>query len=375
MVKLLVIDSDSRATTTLRAILPDGFSVLEHQLGALSVDAVRRFDPDVVFLAAGLPDAPSTAVLAAISSLPIAPPVVLVATTIKASGIAKTVRAGAFSYLVKPYVRAEVLEVVDEAVTETAHRKAVSAAALDPALSTVIGAAPSMVRLKQHMMRYADSAEPILVLGETGSGKDVVARAMHEISSRRDGPYVPINCGAVPVGLFETEVFGAERGAYTGAVTRAGCFEQANHGTLFLDEIGEMDVQAQVKLLRVLEERHVTRIGGSRRVSIDVRTIAATNRNLRDAISRREFREDLFYRLNVLTLSVPPLRDRVEDIPVLVEAFLRRDAPGTAISTSAIRKLLLHTWPGNVRELRSVLSRAAALCDTRRIKAGDLLFM
>lgn len=375
MVKLLVIDSDNRATTTLRAILPDGFSVKEHQFGALSIDAVRQFDPDLVFLAAGLPDAPSTAVLAAISSLPIAPPVVLVATTIKASGIAKTVRAGAFSYLVKPYVRAEVLEVVDEAVTETAHRKAVSASALDPALSEVIGAAPSMVRLKQHMMRYADSTEPILILGETGSGKDVVARAVHRISKRRDGPYVPVNCGAVPVGLFETEVFGAERGAYTGAVTRAGCFEQANRGTLFLDEIGEMDVQAQVKLLRVLEERHVTRIGGIRRIPIDVRTIAATNRNLRDAIAERQFREDLFYRLNVLTLVVPPLRDRVEDIPLLVDAFLRRDAPGTAISTSAIRKLLLHTWPGNVRELRSVLSRAAALCETRRITAGDLLFM
>ena len=375
MVKLLVIDGDCNATRTLRSLLPDGFSVLEHKVGALSVDAVRDFDPDVVFLGLSLPDTPSERVLAAIASGPIAPPVVLVATAIKASDIAKTVRAGAFSYVTKPYVKSEVLEVIDEAVTETAHRRVLSAPAADPGLAELIGEAPSMIRLKQHMVRYADSSAPVLILGETGSGKDVVARSLHRISARGDGPYVPINCGAVPVGLFETEIFGSERGAYTGAITRKGCFEQADRGTLFLDEISEMDTQAQVKLLRVLEESHVTRIGGTRHIRVDVRTISASNRELRSAIRSHEFREDLYYRLNVLTLSVPPLRERLEDIPLLVEVFLRADASGTAISTSAIRKLLLHSWPGNVRELRSVLNRAASLCERRRITAGDLIFM
>jgi two-component system response regulator HydG len=375
MVRLLVIDGDRDSTRTLTALLSDGFSVADYGRGTLAVDAVRQHDPDVVFLAGRLPDASPDAVLAAIADLPVAPPVVLVADTKNAPAIAKTIRTGAFSYITKPYVRRDVLEVVEEAINETAPRRVAAGVVDHPAVSQIVGESPAIARLKEHVFKYADADSPVLIQGESGTGKDLVARALHGASSRSEAEFIPVNCGAIPLTLFESEVFGSERGAYTGAVTRPGCFEQAHRGTLFLDEIGEMVIHAQVKLLRVLEDGLVTRIGSTRAIRVDTRVIAATNSNLREAMEEKRFRDDLYYRLNVLGLKVPALRDRMEDIPLLVESFLRADSAGKTISTPAIRKLLLHSWPGNVRELRNVVKRAAFLAAGRRITASDIVLV
>lgn len=215
----------------------------------------------------------------------------------------------------------------------------------------------------------APTAASVLLLGETGVGKEVLAEAIHQASPRRNRPMVRVNCGAIPATLIEGELFGHEKGAFTGAVARRiGSFEAAHGSTLFLDEIGELPVEMQVKLLRALQERTIERLGGGRPVKVDVRIIAATNRDLRAAVKSHTFREDLFYRLNVFPITIAPLRERVDDIPMLAEAFVRELAPGlgrtiAAISPESMDELLRHDWPGNVRELRNVIERALIIAE------------
>jgi len=239
-----------------------------------------------------------------------------------------------------------------------------------------------MREVRRLVLRYASSDSPVLVAGESGTGKELVARAVHEASRRRAFPFVALNCGALPESLLESELFGVERGAYTDAVSRPGCFERANGGTLFLDEVGEMSAAAQTRLLRVVEQRELTRVGGTLPVAIDVRVVSATNRELRPNGSATNplgtsagFRPDLYYRLGVLPIRVPPLRDRPEDIPALAAHFLSLlGKPDAALSGGALGALCSHGWPGNVRELRSVMERAALCADDGSIRARDLLF-
>jgi transcriptional regulator with GAF, ATPase, and Fis domain len=228
--------------------------------------------------------------------------------------------------------------------------------------------------VKELILRNAPSDSPDLVQGESGTGKELVARLIHERSRRRERPWVAVNCGALPESLMETELFGAEKGAFTDAVSRAGSFERANGGTLFLDEIGEMSPGAQTRLLRVIEEKELTRVGGSRPVPLDVRVVSATNRELKAETGTR-FRTDLYYRLNVLPIRVPPLRERAEDIPVLAAHFLSLTGrTGVEISAESREKLIAHPWPGNVRELRNVLERASLAAARGVIRPGDLSF-
>ena len=234
-----------------------------------------------------------------------------------------------------------------------------------------------MERLRALIRRVARSEAPVLIAGESGVGKELVAQAIHRLSARRSGPFQARNCGALPEQLFESEMFGTERGAYTGAVRRPGAFELAGGGTLFLDEVGELVPANQVKLLRALENGRIHRVGGTDERSTDVRTIAATNRDLRSALDTGGFRPDLYYRLNVLQLTIPPLRQRREDIPLLVRHFFDCDGElreGRRFSAEALARLSGYDWPGNIRELRNVVHRAAICAESPAVRGDDIQF-
>ncbi|MEZ4361654.1 MAG: sigma 54-interacting transcriptional regulator [Kofleriaceae bacterium] len=243
----------------------------------------------------------------------------------------------------------------------------------------VLGASPVMREIFAHLEKVAPTELTCLVTGETGTGKEMVARAIHNTSHRAGRPFVVLDCGSIPRELIESTLFGHERGSFTGAVGQhLGCFEQADGGTIFLDEIGELDIALQPKLLRVLEQREIKRVGGDRTIKVDVRVVAATNRDLREEVNRNQFREDLYFRLSVVNLELPPLRERREDIPAMAHHFLREVAARRGLSMSfnqeALAALLTHGWPGNVRELRNVVERAAALTDDAIVTRADLMF-
>ncbi|MCA8922638.1 MAG: sigma-54-dependent Fis family transcriptional regulator [Planctomycetes bacterium] len=247
---------------------------------------------------------------------------------------------------------------------------------------SLIGGSPSMQRVFELIAKVSETTTPVLVLGESGTGKELVARELHRRSPRADGPFITVNCAALAEGLLESELFGHERGAFTGAVqSKKGKFELAHEGTLFLDEVGEIPLATQVKLLRFLQEKEMERVGGNRLIKVDVRVVCATNRNVKELIADGRFREDLFYRINVITVEMPPLRERREDIPLLVEALLRRHAANTGlqgtVADDAMNLFQIYEWPGNVRELENVLERALVLADAgasghRRISGKDL---
>jgi DNA-binding NtrC family response regulator len=253
---------------------------------------------------------------------------------------------------------------------------------LNQHFGSLIGGAPNMQRVFELIAKVSETPTPVLVLGESGTGKELVARELHRRSPRADGPFVTVNCAALAEGLLESELFGHERGAFTGALAaKKGKFELAHEGTLFLDEVGEIPLATQVKLLRFLQEKELERVGGNKLIKVDVRVVCATNRNVKEMIAAGTFREDLFYRINVITVEMPPLRERREDIPLLVDALLRRHATNTGlqgtVGEDAVNLFQIYEWPGNVRELENVLERALVLADSdgdglRRITAKDL---
>ncbi|MBF6567590.1 MAG: sigma-54-dependent Fis family transcriptional regulator [Candidatus Binataceae bacterium] len=244
--------------------------------------------------------------------------------------------------------------------------------------SAMIGRSPAMRAVMATIERIAQSPASAVITGESGTGKELVARTIHQLSARRDAPYVAVNCAAIPESLMESELFGHERGAFTGADRRQeGCFEMANGGTLLLDEITEMKAGLQAKLLRVLEEHRLRRVGGSVELSLDVRVLATTNRNVEQTVREGRLRPDLYYRLNIFTVHLPPLRERVEDLPMLIEAFLRQFSRTgakeiTGIDEACLDLLRAHPWPGNVRQLRNVIERACIVCQGGLIRKQDL---
>ncbi|MCA1957629.1 MAG: sigma-54 dependent transcriptional regulator [Nitrospira sp.] len=279
----------------------------------------------------------------------------------------EAMRLGAYDYLTKPVDRERFPMVVEKALER--HALVSENKQLRDRLETrfrfdqLVGKSESMQRIYGLVEMVADSDVTVLLTGESGTGKEVVARAIHHKSPRADQPFVTVNCGALPDDLFESELFGYEKGAFTGAVaTKIGRFELAHRGTLLLDEIGELSLKSQVDFLRVLETKEFRRLGGTKVVRVDARIIAATNRNLEEAVKRGEFREDLFYRLNVVPIKLPPLRERAEDIPLLIETFLpefcaQHNRAPKAIASEAMRLLRLYSWPGNIRQLRNLLER------------------
>lgn len=278
----------------------------------------------------------------------------------------EVIRAGACDYLVKPFEAGVLVDQVKRylALATHAHLESVSA--------------PAMRRVYELARKVASSDATVLILGESGSGKEVMARYLHAQSPRNKGPFVAINCAAIPESMLEAELFGYEKGAFTGATqSTPGKFELAQGGTLLLDEISEMNIALQAKLLRVLQEREVERLGGRKSLKLDVRILATTNRNLKEVVAEGNFREDLFYRINVFPLTLPPLRDRREDIPGLAKALLKRHGSGNnlpQLTPQALHRLQAYAWPGNVREMENVIQRALILAHGERIQAEDIIF-
>ncbi len=290
----------------------------------------------------------------------------------------KAAQRGAFEYLPKPFDLTELLAVVGRALAAPAPELPAQAPAESEEKLPLIGRGAAMQEIYRTIARLTTADLTVMINGESGTGKELVARALHDYGRRRGGPFVPINMAAIPRELIESELFGHERGAFTGATNRnQGRFEQANGGTLFLDEIGDMPPEAQTRLLRVLQEGEFTTVGGRAPIRANVRIIAATHRDLRAAIRGGSFREDLFYRLNVVPIRLPPLRERAEDIPDLARHFLDRaradGLPSKSLDPSATAALRAHRWPGNVRELENVMRRLAALCPDEVITAETVL--
>ena len=289
----------------------------------------------------------------------------------------EAVRAGAFDYISKPFNIADVKRIVDRALEQRAHRGDAPADMAASPTGTLIGRTAPMLEVYKQIAHGADSSAPVLIVGESGVGKEVVARALHDNSPRAREPFVAINCGAIADTLLESELFGHQRGAFTGAVSdHKGVFEQAGKGTVFLDEIGDTTPALQVRLLRVLEEGEVRPVGADRVLKVSPRVIAATNVPLEQAVAEGRFRQDLYYRLSVILIRVPPLRDRRADIPLLIGSFLEgactRAGKRPVLSAEALDALMRHTWPGNVRELRNTIERLVVSSRGSVIEVSDL---
>lgn len=291
-------------------------------------------------------------------------------------------RAGAFDYFVQPIESAEFDGALNRAMRHQALREQVcrlrQALAESRGFEELVGCSPPMQQLYELLGRAARASASVLITGESGTGKELVARALHRRSSRREGPFVAVNCSALPEGLLESELFGHTRGAFTDAkVGRSGLFTKASGGTIFLDEIGEMPLSVQPKLLRALQERVVRPVGGDRETPFDARVIAATNRNLEDAVADKIFREDLFYRINVIHIHIPPLRERASDVLLIAQHFVEHyalvtETPVVGLSVEAAEKLITYSWPGNIRELQNCIERAVSLTGEAEIQVEDL---
>ncbi len=361
--KILLIEDDQRAAGALRQVLvEEGYEVAYAARGDAGLESARTERPDVVVTDLRLPGLDGLQLVRQLRLLDPRLPVILMTAHGTTETAIEATKLGAYDYLSKPFEMEELLELVGRAAA--GRRLMAKPVALGQETPTpqeaLIGASRAMQNLYKEIGRIAASPATVLIRGETGTGKELVARAIYQHSDRAREPFIAVHCAAIPETLLESELFGHERGAFTGAEhRRIGRFEQANGGTLFLDEIGDLPPATQVKLLRVLQERVIQRIGGSEAVPIDVRVLAATHRDLEEAMAGGEFREDLFYRLNVVTLILPALRERLEDIPALVQHFLRRHGgAGAGIQPDALRLLQSQPWPGNVRELENVVRKA-----------------
>jgi DNA-binding NtrC family response regulator len=385
-IRVMVVDDDA----VLRRLVSEqiarvGFDSSTASSGEEALETLAKSDFDVMLLDIRMPGLSGLDTLREVRKLEDAPEVImLTADTSLGTGI-EAMRLGAYDYLTKPSTLDEIEAVVRKAdekrrlVRQNASLRDAVRQPSDEAQSSLVyksGLMDGLVTLAESAAR-ADST--VVITGESGTGKDVLARFIHARSSRADALMIAVNCAALPESLFESEFFGHERGAFTGATsTKRGLIEAADSSTLFLDEVGEMPLQTQVKLLRFLEEGRFRRVGSTRDRDADVRVVAATNRNLADDVSAGRFRADLFYRLNVISLHVPPLRQRREDIPVLVEHFLavfreRFNRPALDLSAEARARLASYDWPGNVRELRNALERATALAAADLVEADQLL--
>ncbi len=294
----------------------------------------------------------------------------------------EAMKHGASDYLTKPVKKDELVRVIERVVREASLRREVSRLRKEVhkeySFHQILGKSKPMQAVFDLIKRVADSPTNVLITGESGTGKELVAKAIHYNSDRKDAPFIPVNCAAIPEQLLESELFGHMRGAFTDAkFDKRGLFEEAQKGTLFLDEISELPLMLQAKLLRAIQEREIRRVGANKPIPVDVRIIAATNLNLGEEVKAKRFRDDLYYRLNVIELKLPPLRDRREDIPLLVEAFLKKcgesrgkDVKG--VSEAALAMLMDYAWPGNVRELENVVERAVTLSRGEKISADDL---
>ena len=365
---ILVVDDEKTQREILEMILSgEGYDVTTAASGeaALKFAKERRFDLALTDLKmTGMDGIELLQHLLAFDSSII---VILLTAHGSIESAKEALRRGAFDYLEKPYDKAALLETINRALDR-----------LNAIDSEIISAAPKMETVKKMILKVARSNSTVLIRGESGTGKELIARAVHNQSPRADEMFQAVNCAAINENLLESELFGHEKGSFTGAhAEKKGLFEIADRGTLFLDEIAELDVGIQAKLLRALQERKIRRVGGTHEMSVDVRVIAATNRDLRAMVSDGRFRDDLYYRINVLSIDVPPLRERREDIAVLIDYFLKKHTKNTSRLitglTAETRKLMIdYSWPGNVRQLESAIERAILLAEGDKITLEDL---
>ena len=369
MPTLLIVDDERNVLYALeRGLRADGLRIVTAQSGTAGIDLVRGEKPDAVLLDVRLPDRSGLDVLQELRQIDPKLPVIVMTTHGTAETAIEAMQRGAFDYLLKPWDLEELTDLVDKALAtgRMSHVPAriESASDGDDRVDRVIGRSPAMQSVFKEIGRIAGQNVTVLILGESGTGKELAARAIYDYSRRSEQPFLAINCAAIPEPLLESELFGHEKGAFTGAERlRIGKFEQAHRGTLFLDEIGDAALATQAKILRVLQDGKFERVGGNETIQVDVRILAATSRDLDQAMQQKEFRPDLYFRLNTFTLMLPPLRERADDIPLLAEYFLQRfrrelGVDVRDISPDSLDLLKRYHWPGNVRELESALKYA-----------------
>jgi len=383
MHSILIVDDEPNYLIILSELLRDeGFEVFTAPGGNEGLALVKDVDLDLVITDMQMPGMDGLQLLQAIKKINGDLPVIMITAFAQVDKAVAAMQAGAFNYLAKPFSNDELIVTINKAIQHYSLirenirlRKAILTRT---GFSGMVGKNARMVQVYELIEKVAPTPSSVLITGESGTGKELVAKAIHMNSPRQDKAFITVNCAALAENLLESELFGHEKGAFTGAYTmRKGRFELADGGTLFLDEIGEIPLSLQAKLLRALQEKSFERVGGSKTLSVDVRIISATNKDLREEVDSGRFREDLYYRLKVIHVVLPPLRERMDDIPILVEYFVRTVAerlakPGLSISPEALRLMVMLPWEGNVRELENTIERAAILCNNNRIEADDV---
>jgi two-component system, NtrC family, response regulator AtoC len=379
---ILVVDDELGVRESFRMVLKDQYRVLLASSGNEAIHLFEKNPADVILLDILLPDTDGLTLLEKIKSSDPGAEVIMVTAVREINSAVKAIKMGAYEYIVKPFEVEDVLNIIDRALEK---RRMVNELTYlrgelqrVQSFQKIVGDDEKMKKIFDLISTISDGDGPVLVQGESGTGKELVARAIHDLSNRRGNPFVVINCAAIPSTLMESEIFGHQRGAFTGAVrTTMGKIEIADRGTVFLDDIDSLDVSMQAKLLRVIQEKEFERLGGNKLFKMDVRFIAASNRNIPQLISRGDFREDLFYRLNVFPVQIPPLRERKSDIPLLLDHFLDRLARTTGkitkrFSHKAIQALTEYDWPGNVRELQNLVERCFTITKQPIIHLRDI---
>lgn len=381
MARILVVDDEKSMRDFLSIMLvKEGYEAVTAENGVRAVKLLKEDIFDVVITDVKMPRMGGLEVLRAAGEYSPGTLVVMITAYATAETAVEAMKEGAYDYIMKPFKIDEIKLVVKNAVEKRRLREENALlrreVEVEKGLENFIGRSPAMRKVFDLISKVADKNSTVLITGESGTGKELAARALHNLSSRKDKPFVYIHCGALPEHLLESELFGHMKGAFTGSVeNKEGLFEVAEGGTVFLDEISETTQAFQVKLLHVLQDREFRRVGGTTDIKVDVRVVAATNRDLGDEIRNGNFREDLFYRLNVIPLRMPALRERTEDIPLLVEHFLAKyGKPGckARVSREAMDVLMAYNWKGNVRELENIIERACALTDHGEISADSL---
>ena len=377
---ILIVDDEPGIIQSLQGILTDeGFEVIAADGGLKALDIIKETIPDIVLLDIWMPDIDGIETLKRIRTLYPGLQVIMISGHGTIETAVKATKLGAYDFIEKPLSLEKVLLSINNALNYNRLEAELDLfRERERQRYQITGNSKAIMALRDQIKLVAPTDAWVLIAGENGTGKELVAHTIHRMSKRRNKPFVEVNCAAIPEDLIESELFGHEKGAFTGATTmKRGKFDQANNGILFLDEIGDMSLKAQSKVLRILQEQRFERVGGNRTIKVDVRVIAATNKNLEEEIERGRFREDLYFRLNVIPMRVPPLRERADDIPELVSEFLDHFSLDTkmeqkTLGPDALELLEGYTWPGNIRELKNLVERLAIMCPAKVIGAREV---
>ena len=379
---ILVVDDEHGIRQSFNMVLKDQFNVLLAETGQQAIDLLNKNTVDLILLDILLPDINGLDLLEQLKNIDPNPEIIMVTAVREIQTAVKAIKLGAYEYIIKPFLVEDVINLSNRALEKRSLLREVTYLRTElqryHPFEAIVGEDEKMKRIFDLIATISESDGPVLVQGESGTGKELVARAIHNLSPRKEQPFVVISCAAIPPTLMESELFGYQKGAFTGASrTTIGKLEIGNKGTLFLDDIDTLDVNMQAKLLRVIQEREFERLGTTKVIKIDARFVAASNKDLKALMQNGEFREDLFYRLNVFPVQVPPLRERKNDIPLLVDHFLESNAkrsakPPKRFSKKAMRSLMDYDWPGNVRELQNLVERSFTITKDPMIHLRDI---